>query len=82
MMREHCANCHFGVRRLGVLFRGPEPIECHKKAPVSVIENIGSRQTGSLGDMAFMEPIKGPVAKWPIVQPDDFCGEWELQDAK
>ena len=76
---KHCDNCAFGVRRW------PSPaayiIECHNNSPVSIVEEIGKKETYHVGDVVVLEPIMGPVAKWPQVGRDDFCGEWEMKDA-
>ncbi len=80
MSVENCDNCAFGVKRYAF---GAASIECHKKAPVAIVEKVGDRETSfRIGDIVMMEPIMGPVARWPSVQSTDFCGEWELQDAK
>jgi hypothetical protein len=79
-VREHCNNCAFGM------MRWPTPdryiVECHKRAPITIIEVVNHRETDRVGDIIITEPVHGPVAKWPEVNRDDFCGEWELKGAE
>jgi len=69
-MVENCENCAFGVKRQ---YSSSGTLDCHRRAPQSftVFKGIynGAEQYG-------------PGPYWPEVQPDDFCGEWELTDTR
>lgn len=80
MTVENCGNCAFGVERWG---HQVKETFCHLRAPI-VFEGItGYKQSPALsGEISFLEDIRGPVTAWPRVSETDFCGQWELQDAK
>jgi hypothetical protein len=64
---ENCGNCAFGVRV------HQHRIDCHRRAPQSF-----TVYKGHWDDAAQY----GPGPYWPEVKDDDFCGEWELTDAR
>lgn len=79
--REHCGNCAFAVKT--PLHWGYH-IACHRKAPIVFHGVTGTTftPTGSASDIHIVKETMGPVTAWPEVQDQDFCGEWELEDAK
>jgi len=70
-MVENCANCAFGVKEW--LHHGYR-IDCHKRPPVVNVN-------GFLGSWDGAKQY-GPKTAWPEVKDTDFCGEWELTDAR
>ncbi len=67
-MVENCGNCAFAVSPYGDYRR-----ECHRHAPQSFTVYKGHYD----GAQQY-----GPGPYWPEVKANDFCGDWELQDAK
>lgn len=62
MTVERCANCAFHVKKWD---HAGGRLTCHRRAPIGV--------AAEGGDLFF-----GVRALWPVVNEDDFCGEWEL----
>lgn len=69
-MTENCESCAFGV---GEWMHNHRRITYHRHAPTSI-----KVQTGIMNG----EAIYGPRTFWPEVAATDFCGDWELTDAK
>ncbi len=65
---ENCGCCAFAVSPYGDHRR-----HCHRRAPKTVITFRGFWD----GKDQY-----GPSTCWPETTTADFCGEWELQDAK
>jgi hypothetical protein len=66
---ENCGNCAFAVSPYG----HGDKRECHRHAPASFTVYKG-----------FWDGVNqyGPGPYWPEVKVSDFCGDWELTDAR
>lgn len=79
-MVENCGNCAFGAKQWQ---HHSQVTHCQRHAPIVYIGTTGtrSRQIGT-GPEYQTEEIKGPITAWPKVEANDFCGDWELTDAR
>jgi hypothetical protein len=69
-MVENCQNCAFKV---DVPMHQWTKHECHRHAPQSFTVYKGHYD----GAKQY-----GPGPYWPDVKDNDFCGDWELTDAR
>lgn len=77
-MVENCGNCAFGIKFGSV----HGELHCHRRAP-AVFYGVVSRSYSAVcnGESSVKEHM-GEITAWPTVRNIDFCGEWELTDAR
>jgi hypothetical protein len=61
-MRHECDTCYHAV-----FPRHRDVVECHRRAP---------QPENTHGEIDWCDTESWPIARWPIVEPTDVCGEW------
>lgn len=38
------------------------------------------RDDGKMGECRRRDPSNQPLSPWPVLEPDEWCGEWQSQE--
>ena len=85
--RDTCANCKFGLVNVLVPVGAPHnappktALCCHRSAPAAVTNPAPGEvaHPSQAGERWVLHAWHH--ARWPIVQPDDWCGSFEAKGA-